>query len=433
MTCQAALDYLHSLGQFGTKPGLTRIKTLLNAMGDPQKNLKCIHVAGTNGKGSTAAMLDSILRAQGYTVGLCTSPYLHDFRERIQINGAMIGKDELTQRIANIKAHIDELLKQGNEHPTEFEIVIALTLQAFAEHKLDYCVIEVGLGGRWDATNVIEPPLVAAITSISYDHTEYPGDTLPLIAREKCGIFKMGSRAVASFPHDPEVRETIQHNANKLNIPIIFTDPNQLSITNTNETNSTFLYKNQPYTIAMAGQHQIQNALVAIETVETLRDCGVTITQQALRDGLANVRWSGRLQVVSQNPRVVFDVAHNPDGVRALYQSLDTLYSDREITAVVAMCSDKQAHICVPQIASRATAFYAAESKAPPRWPPTPATELAALAQPHCQNTQAHKSITQAIQTAISKATPNTVILVCGSHYMMNEARTALNDLTLTP
>lgn len=423
MNYQQAIDYLHAVMRFGSKPGLTRIQQLLDAMGNPQHGLRCIHVAGTNGKGSTSAMLDSILRKQGYTVGLCTSPYMLDFRERIRINGAMIGRDELAERVTEVDALIQAMLARGQMQPTEFEIIVAITLQTFAAHKVDYCVIEVGLGGRWDATNAIDAPLVAAITSISYDHTEYLGDTLPQIAREKCGIFKPGSRAVAMGGQPAEVAAVIREEAEHNGLPLIFTAPEALQIRHSNRDGSQFAYRGNDYTLRLAGHHQIQNAMVAIECVEALRQCGVAISAQALRDGLYEAQWSGRLQCVQQEPLVVLDVAHNPDGMRALCEALDTLYPTLSIHAVMSMCSDKQAHSCVPMLAQRAAAFYAAAADTPRA---LPAQSLLALAQPHCARAQAYGSVKQAVQAALATAKIQDMVLICGSHYMMEEARDAL-------
>ncbi len=422
MTYEQALAYVHALTRFGSKPGLTRVAVLLDYLGNPQRGLRCLHVAGTNGKGSTSAMLDAVLREQGYRVGLCTSPYMLDFRERIRLDGEMVSRDELAQHMAAVKAACELLLADGHEQPTEFEVVVALTLRCFAAHKLDFCVMEVGLGGRWDATNVIEPPLVAAITSISYDHTEYLGDSLAQIAREKCGIFKRGSVAVAASPREAEVRDVIVAEAAAADVPLTLTQPSALSLLSSGPDGSTMAYRGLALQVPLAGAHQCDNAAVAVDCLLALRNMGFAVSDEAIVKGLAATQWQGRLQVVQRQPLVVLDVAHNPDGMRALCEALDALYAGRDIVAVLSMCSDKQAAQCVPMLASRVTALYTAAADTPRA---LSAGELAKMAAGHCTATTCG-SVAEAVKRALEASHGDGLVLICGSHYMMAEAREAL-------
>jgi len=428
MNYRESINYINSIAIFGTKPGLTRIKVLLKALGNPQKKLKCIHVAGTNGKGSTCAMLDAVLRKQGYRVGLCTSPYLYDFCERIRINGENISRDELAQHMTHVKSVIETLEKNGQEPPTAFEIVVAVTLLAFAENELDFCVIEVGMGGRWDATNIIEPPLVAAVTAIAFDHMEYLGDTLPKIAYEKAGVFKSGSRAVAMGGQAEDVLDVILEQSLAKQVPVTFTEPQELQIIKAIPEYTEFTYYGKLYKLSLAGVHQVQNAAVALECLAQLRKCGVTIDEQSIIDGLKNVEWRGRQEVLCREPLVLADVAHNPDGMRALVNSLNTMYADRKIYAVVSMCRDKQVDICVGLLAPLCKTFYTAQACVERAMT---AEELAALAFKHCRDTKVCESVTIAVKMALSATIgcDNALVLICGSHYMMGEAYAATNTI----
>jgi len=416
---QESLNYLHGVAKFGTKPGLTRIQALLNAMGNPEKGLRCIHVAGTNGKGSTCAMIDAVLRKQGYRVGLCTSPYMFDFCERIRINGEMISQDELAERMTAVKAVIEQMERDGEEPPSEFEIVVAVTLQVFSAHDVDFCVIEVGMGGRWDATNVIEPPLIAAVTAIAFDHMEYLGDTLPQIAYEKCGIFKRGSRAVAMGGQSDGVLNVILEQSLVKEIPLTFTEPESIIILEATPAQTRFTYRGKPYCLALAGEHQVKNAAVAIDCLEQLRLCGVVVDEQVIQDGLQSVEWAGRQQILSEKPLVMADVAHNPDGMYALVNSLRSMYEGREIHAVVSMRRGKQADVCVGLLAPHCKVFYATAANADRVMP---AEDLAALASAHCADVKTCETVTNAVKMALKAAQDGDLVLICGSHYMMEEA-----------
>ena len=424
MTYDQALAYLHGTARFGSKPGLSRVAALLRRLGDPQKHLRSVHIAGTNGKGSVAAMTERILRQAGYSTGLCISPYLLDFCERIQCNGVPIDRNELARYVAELKTVVESMTAQGLEHPTEFELVVALTLRVFADRKVDFCVVEVGLGGRWDATNVIEAPLVAAITSISFDHMEYLGDTLRQITMEKCGIFKNGALAVAGGIQREGVCDEIERHAAEKGLPLTFTDPAALTVLQADRRGAAFRYKDSNYTIHLAGRHQIHNAMVAIEIACALRRRGISIPNAAVAEGLAQTQWAGRLQTVGSNPAVVLDVAHNADGMQALCQSLDTLYRDKEIFAAVAMCGDKQADRCLAMLAKRLAHCYTAAADTVRA---LPAQAMRELALPYCPAT-ACASVTEAVTAAIQAAGPNGIALICGTFYMMPEAWEIVNN-----
>ncbi len=303
--------------QAATRFNLQRLARLCELAGTPQSRFKSLHVAGTKGKGSTAAMLDSILRAAGYRTGLFTSPHLHDFRERIRVNGALIGEQEMADAVARLQPLVDELHRRHPElgRLTTFEMITALAFVHFAERNVDFAVLETGLGGRLDATNVVEP-LVAVITSISYDHTQVLGNTLEQIATEKAGIIKPGASVVCA-PQEDEALAVVEATCRKRGA--------RLALVGRDWTwegaNSSFqvagpLGAYAPLSIPLLGIHQLVNATTAVAAIDALRWRGIEVAPEYIREGLENVCWPGRLEVLARQPLVVVDGAHNADSAR---------------------------------------------------------------------------------------------------------------------
>ena len=286
MNYEQAMEYIHAVQWAGHKPGLTRTRTLLAALGDPHKKLQFVHVAGTNGKGSTAAMLASILRAAGYTTGLFTSPYLERFAERMQVNGVPVPDAEF----AAVCEALQPCIAAMDDPPTEFELVTAAAMLWFRRRGCDVVVLEVGLGGRLDATNVIAAPACAVITNIGLDHTEILGGTLAQIAREKAGILKPGTCAV-SYPQTPEVRAVLHEICAQRGIPLTEADASAIVPLTDSVDGQTFAYRGTEYALPLLGAHQLRNAAVALETVAALRARGWRIPDAAVHAGLAQVRW----------------------------------------------------------------------------------------------------------------------------------------------
>lgn len=343
---QEALDFIHGTYKFGSKLGLENITYLLELLGNPQEGLSIIHIAGTNGKGSTAAFLHGVLRAAGYRVGLYTSPYLQYFTERIQINGVDIQEERLAQLTAVVKEKIEIMVAEGRNHPTEFEVVTALAFLYYAEEKVDYLVLEVGLGGRLDATNVIKDPLLSVITPIGFDHMQYLGDTLEQIAFEKGGIIKENGYTVV-YPQRDEVLKVFQELCSSKSNQLTISEAVGLDISYSGIDYQQFsvVIQGKEYNdikIKLAGNHQIYNCCNALTAIEVLKsDRGLSIEDEAIYKGLAETGWPGRMEVVKEKPLTIIDGAHNIHGAEALSGNIQALLGQYKITLVIGMLEDK--------------------------------------------------------------------------------------------
>ncbi|NLU09973.1 MAG: bifunctional folylpolyglutamate synthase/dihydrofolate synthase [Tepidanaerobacter acetatoxydans] len=348
-----ALDFIHGLNRFGTKLGLQNITKLLDILGNPHKGIKIIHVAGTNGKGSTCAMIDSILRSAGFKVGLYTSPYLEVFNERMRVNGENISDDDLARLTDKVHAAVMYMRENNLGSPTEFEVVTAIGFLYFKEQSVDFLVLEVGMGGRLDATNVVTP-MVSVITPISLDHQQYLGNTLKDIAREKCGIIKPGIPVVTS-PQEYEAMRVIEEVSNSLNCKLIKVSNEQARescetvyyhLISDDEKGLVFDLKTQKNTfpglkIQLIGRHQLDNAATAVAAIEVLNMQGIKIKSDAIYSGLRNARWPGRLELISENPTILIDGAHNIAGIKTLKEALNQYYSNRKKILVIGILEDK--------------------------------------------------------------------------------------------
>ncbi|MGI5970102.1 MAG: bifunctional folylpolyglutamate synthase/dihydrofolate synthase [Oscillospiraceae bacterium] len=394
MTYSEALSYLHGAGRFSSRATLERIKSLMSRLGDPQKNLRFIHVAGTNGKGSTCAMLDSILRAAGYRTGLFTSPYLTDFCERIRLNGNDISRGELVKCVQAVRD-----AAQGDEN--EFELVTAAALVYYSRSICDIVVWETGLGGRLDATNVIDPPDCAVITSISFDHMAQLGDTIAQIASEKCGIIKPGTGGVVASEQENEAMEVIERACANAGVNLLKTKPDP------------------DLRLPLKGAHQRQNAAAAAGAVEVLRSRGFVVSEEDLRRGLETVSWPGRLELVSEAPPVILDAAHNRSGFDALIESMGELFPGKSVTAVCGMLADKEYEYCIKALAKICRRFVAVAPPSPRALEPGKA---AGIASAYCE-AAAGGELKTAIETEVRNLPPDSVLLICGSIYLIGDAR----------
>jgi dihydrofolate synthase / folylpolyglutamate synthase len=346
MDYSEALKYIHSTYKFGSKLGLDNIKSLLAKLGNPEKSLNVIHVAGTNGKGSVCSMLQSVLSEAGYKTGLYTSPYIQRFNERIRINETMIPDDDLAAMTMKIKAAVDEMLAEGHAHPTEFEVVTAIGFLYFKQQQTDIVVLEVGLGGRGDSTNVIDEPLAAVITPVDYDHMEFLGDTLTAIAGEKAGIIKKG-RPVIVGRQQPEAMKTIRSKASELNAPLYLTQPDTITVHESRLQGQIFsavlngvVYDHLK--VALPGLHQVDNCLIALQVLQVLQqESSLIIPAEAVRKGLETVRWMGRLEILQKDPLFIIDGAHNLAGAKSLASSIEQLLPDHPVTLLTGMMADK--------------------------------------------------------------------------------------------
>lgn len=316
--------------RFGSLPGVLVCKKLLEAVGNPQKELACIHIAGTNGKGSTAAFLHKILQEAGIRTGLFTSPHLIDFTERIQVNGERISKEDAL-RLGKMLLELEI-----DTEPAMFDYCFVMAMIYFKEQGCQLVVLETGLGGRLDATNVIDAPLLSIITKIGLDHMDILGNTLREIAQEKAGILKPNSRAVIES-QTKEVLTVLQQTCENLEIPFCLVDTQQIV-----PTESGFLYGTQEeYTMKMLGSHQRENAMAAVLAARELQKLGYSVTEEAIHNGVAKARWNGRMEIVSKKPFLMIDGAHNGHGVEALVKSLRELYPNEKFHFVMGVLADK--------------------------------------------------------------------------------------------
>lgn len=424
LTYEQSLEFIHGIARFGSKPGLRRVRMLLERMGNPQDRLRCIHVAGTDGKGSTCTMLSHIYAEAGYKTGLYISPYVVDFRERIQLNNAMIPKGELALSATTVKSHWEALDAIG-ETPTEFEVVVAIAVDYFVRMQCDLVVMEVGMGGRFDATNIIPVPLCSVITHISMDHMEYLGDTIEKIAMEKCGIIKAGSNAqTVCYPdQDPAAMVVIREQSTEKGNP--------LHIAGAAETlradlfGSDFRYGGKEYHVPLAGPHQVCNAVTAIEAVKAVRLSGFAVSDAQIAAGMAAAHFPSRVEAVGRDPLVLLDGGHNPAEAQALAKTLEMLVG-RRIHAVVGMLADKDVDACMAAVLPHCADMTAVT----PNYPRAlPAEELAAIARKYCGDVRMGEDLRAVLTDAYARCDSGDVLLCCGSLYLSSEMRPILLEL----
>lgn len=411
MTYEACLAGIHGRKTFSSTASLERMKRLMGRLGNPQEQLRCIHVAGTNGKGSVCAMVESVLRTSGFRTGLFTSPYLVDFRERIRINGMNISEEALVSCYEMVMAEELKLEQAGYEPINEFELVTALGFVAFSKMNVDYAVVEVGLGGRCDATNVLRTPEVCCIMPISLDHTAVLGNTVAEIAMEKAGIIKSGCPVVLA-KQPLAVNDLLKKIASSRDsLAILSGTP---KIRSYDKTGSAFSYCGSDVKIPLLGKHQVDNAVTAWEVCKQLG-----LPEDKIVQGLATVKWPGRMQYIPGTVDMLIDAGHNPAGIEILTETLEELFPNREIIAVMAMMYDKDHNTCIPMVAQYCKKLIATAIDLPRALPPE---ELAAEADSLCQ-TETASSVTEAIRIAKAQANPGDLVLVCGSVYAAGEAQ----------
>ena len=420
MTYSEALENIHSLLSFGSRPGLDRVSELLRRMGNPQDKLRYIHVAGTNGKGSTCAMLSAILKAEGYKTGLFISPYITDFRERIQINNEPVSEETLTAAVEKTLPIVNQLRDEGIII-TEFEYVNALEFYIHAEAKCNVVVLEVGMGGLLDCTNVILPPLCSVITAIGLDHTAILGDTVEAIAEQKCGILKKGSIAVTS-KQDARAMGVIESTAEKLGIPILKSEDIEVEVKEISLKGSRFVYNNREITLPLAGDHQIENAKTALAAVEAVRKEGLlTISDSSIVEGMKNAVNPARLELLSENPVVLLDGAHNPNGIEALKAAIDRFLPDTPIICVMGMLADKDIDSSIALLDGVFERVFTVPIDNPRA---LSADDLAKKFENHAKAVQPFESREDAFDAAyaLAKGT-DSAVLICGSLYLAGEIR----------
>ena len=415
MTYEEALAGIHSRRTFsGGGPTLDRIRRLMDALGNPQEQLKVVHIAGTNGKGSVSAMTAAALRECGYRVGLFTSPYLVEFRERIRLDGENISEKALVNCYETVMEAEKKLESQGFEPVNEFELVTAMGFLAFARAKVDYAVLEVGLGGRTDPTNLIAHPAACCITSISLDHTQVLGDTLEKIAGEKAGIIKRGVPVIVAR-QKPEVVRVILQRANKVGA-LVYWAPDVYP-RHQDKHGTKFLCGQRSLEIPLLGDYQMENAAAAWEITRVLE-----LPEDAVKRAFQTVSWPGRLQYIPGEPDYLIDAGHNPGGIAALCQTLRALFSDRKITAVVSMMKDKDYEACIPEVAKLAEHVIGCSVGLPRSLGPE---EIAKVAGAYTRADWC-ESFSGAMEMA--RKDDGNLIVVCGSVFGAGEALKVLGE-----
>ena len=342
MLYEEARVYLDHVSKYGSVLGLDSIKSLLEELGNPQKDLTFIHIAGTNGKGSILAYLSQILTEAGYRTGRYISPTIMEYLERFQIDGKYMEEEEFAEITGDVKRAAEKLVDMGKPSPTAFEIETAIAFEYFRKRACDFVVLEAGMGGALDATNIIENTKLCIFASISMDHIGVLGDTLEEITENKAGILKKGAAAVTGRQQECVLR-ILRQKAEEMGCPIFLADPEKVQVMQRSLKGQRFSYQEyEELEIPLTGQCQIENAITVLEAVKVLRCQGIRISQEAVRQGLKNTRWPGRFTVYDEKPLVIVDGAHNEDAAKRLAQNINMLLPGRKVTAVMGVFQDKE-------------------------------------------------------------------------------------------
>ena len=423
MNYKEALDYIHSVNWTFCKPGLERIKALCTALGEPQKKLRFIHVAGTNGKGSTSAMLASVLQSAGYRTGLYTSPYIRTFCERIRVDGENIPEEALATLTERIRPIADAM----TDKPTEFELITALAFEYFYQSNCDVVVLEVGLGGRLDSTNVIENTVLSIITGIDFDHTALLGNTIGEIAKEKAGIIKQ-ERPILFGGGEGAALDTVCCVAFAKNAPVYVVDRSSYQQRETTLDGTRFDYSH--YTdlhLPLLGAYQPYNATLVLRAVDLLNEQGFAIDEGAVRQGLSLVRWPARFELLSRDPVIIYDGGHNPEGVRAAVASVKAYFPNQRVNILGGVMADKERGEMIQTMKPIAARAFAVTPNNPRA---LAAAEYAAQLASYGIPASSYESVAEGVKAAVESSKKEGIPLLClGSLYLYEEVESALRAL----
>lgn len=414
MNYKEAMDYIDTCTSLGIVPGLDTMKGLLERLGNPQKGLRVIHIAGTNGKGSVLSFLSQILSENKYKVGRYLSPTISSYEERFQVQQKPVSKAEVTRLVEQVAKAAEEMVKDGLAHPTAFEIETAMSFLYFQKKKCEFVVLETGMGGRLDATNVIEDPVLCVITSISKDHMQFLGDTLEEIAWEKAGIIKEGSKAVSANQSE-EIRKILAEQAEKVGAKdFLEVKEEEIKKIKYGLKIQRFSYKKwKDMEISLAGTWQIENACLALESIEALQDLGYVFQEEKIRKGLKEACWEGRFQVLSEKPYFIVDGAHNYSSACKLKKSLEFYFTNKPIIYIIGMFRDKEYEKVLEE--TWELAAHIITISIPNNKRSLSALELAEAAGRFHPRVTAADSLEEAVELAHLLADKNTVILAFGS------------------
>ena len=423
MTYQETLRYIHSNFWQGSKPGLSRTRTLLRMLGDPQKKLKFIHVAGTNGKGSFCSMLSSILIHAGYRVGTYTSPYILRFNERMKVGGKDIPDDTLARLTEKIRPLADGM----EDKPTEFELITAIAMEYFLEEKCDVVVLECGMGGRLDSTNVVENVLLSVITGIALDHTAFLGDTEEKIAAEKAGIIKEGI-PVLYCGKDSGAKKVIEEKAKEVGVPFYTVDRNELVLKKQALSGTVFdLKERKDVFLPLLGSYQPENCQNVLKAVDLLSEIGLSCSEEAVREGLKAAKWPARYEIIHSHPTVLFDGGHNPEGVDGAVKSTKAYFGGEKLLVLTGVMADKDYLYMVSRMAEVAKEAFCITPSNPRA---LKAEKLAEVFEKNGVAARAFETPKVALTAAMEKAKKEGSSVLClGSLYMYCEIYEAMNEI----
>lgn len=418
MTCQEAIDYIYSMRLRGKKKGLEHIRELLTLLGNPEEGLSFVHIAGTNGKGSTTTMVASVLEAAGYKTGRFISPFILNFRERMQIDGEMIPEETLVACVEEARPHVEAMAARG-ACPSEFELVTALAMLYFKRENCQIVALEVGLGGRLDATNAIPRSLVSVLTAIGLDHMEILGDTIEKIAGEKCGILRKDSVTVSYPDQPPEALGVIFECCARENNRLILGNKHAVEIHSMTLGGSDITYGGLRLHVPLIGLHQIYNCITVVETLFALRERGYTIPDEAIRAGIAKTSFPARMEILQRFPLVLVDGAHNDAGAKVLGEALSLV--EGPITAIIGMLGDKDTAGALSHIAPRCRRILTVTPQENHR--ALEGRTLAEQAKRYCGDVTAFESLAEAYAAGYEGLLPGEALLICGSLYLAADMR----------
>jgi len=433
MTIEEAGLFMEKAAEYGSRPGLETISELMKRLDNPQDKLRIIHIAGTNGKGSTAAYIASILASAGFKAGRFHSPAVFDRREIIQLtvkrNGRLeneyITEEGICKAVSLIKKACEEMVRDGFNHPTVFEIETAMAFLYFLDENVDFAVIEAGMGGRLDATNVVAKPVCSVITSISMDHMQYLGETLEEISKHKAGIIKEGTPAVSSNT-DPIVVGVLEQACKDMDTTLTLASWNEVNLLNLSIEGTVFSYKGNNYRIRLLGRHQLANAILAIETADILKNHGVKISQDAIEAGLWQTSWRGRFEIIEEQPIFVIDGAHNEDASRRLRDAMETYFSGKKLIFIMGIFADKEFKKVLEIMAPLPEILI---TITPPGNRALPSKILADEAKNYCDGKIIDAgSVAAAVDIAYENSSPEDVIAAFGSLSFLRELTCCLKN-----
>ncbi len=417
---------MQELSTLGSRPGLERIESLLKEMGTPQQGLKCVHIAGTNGKGSTSLIIADVLIKAGYRVGRFSSPHLHSYFERFTIDGQEITAEAFQSILDGIEKHIRVMLKRGELHPTEFEVLTAAAFQYFRDEGVDVAVLEVGMGGSYDSTNVIIP-VVSVITGVDFDHTAYLGNTLEEIASNKAGIIKAGVPVVAGLMEEKAER-VVNNRARSVGAKLLKSSQIRVSLVGNPGLQDQIIdiegmgISMQGVRFALRGDFQLRNLATALTALQVMKEKDYQVQEQNIRSSLLSLKMPGRLELIQQDPLVIVDAAHNPQGAKALADSLETLMPDRKKVLVLGLVDDKERYGIIQALGTNTRSAVVTRPQGPrgsawkevkARWqqvfPDIPVVEV--------------ENITEAVARGLEMRRNDDYIVITGSFYVLDQAR----------